>query len=850
MYLKKLFSLLILFVCFTNLLQAQNLPVNLQSPEQFLGYKLGSRYTHNYQLVSYFKHLAANSHIKLTQYGTTYENRPLLAAFISSKTNMGKLDEIRQNNLKLTGLVEGQNGEVSAETPTIVWLSYGVHGNETSSTEAAMQTAYELLQPQNAKYLENTVVIIDPCLNPDGRDRYANWYVQMQGLKPNSSPDAKENREPSTSGRQNHYLFDLNRDWAWQTQTETQQRMVVYQQWMPHIHADFHEMSVNSSYYFAPAAEPYHNEITAFQRSFQVEIGRNHAKHFDKNSWLYYTKERFDLLYPSYGDSYPMFNGAIGMTYEQGGLGKGIEMMDSKGKIVTLSDRIAHHHTVGISTVEIASLNSKKIVEEFKKYFDNAKNPTSAYKSYVIANTNTPNKVKEVLKFLDKHQIRYGFAAANLTTANSYNYFTTKNETVNLKTTDIVIPITQPKSALLRVLFNPKTVITDSLTYDATAWSVPYMFGIEAFACAEKIAINTKEKPFAIQVAMAIPEKSPLGYLCEWKSFTDLQFLTSLINAGVQVRFAETPFTVNKKTYAAGTLIIMRADNQYLGDDFGAKVVKLADAMEQVLIVAETGFADSGIDFGSDAVYKITPPKVAILSGNDVSTTSFGQVWHYFDELLKYPVTTIDLSYFSRVDLNSYNVLILPDGSYSSLDDEEKLAKLRAWVQRGGRIIAMEGANQLFADKKDFGLKKHKDEKEEEVKKAASIKPATLLKKYGDRERNYLTDVIQGSIYKTQFDNTHPLGFGYPDYYYTLRQTADVYEFFKEGWNVAAVTENGYIDGFAGAKAKAKMKNSVVFGVENIGNGNMIYLIDDVLFRNSWQNGFLLFGNAVFMVGQ
>ncbi len=844
MSLKKLFSLLVLFVCFTNLLQAQNLPINLQSPEQFLGYKLGSRYTHNHQLVSYFKHLATNSQVKLTQYGITYENRPLLAAFISSKTNIDKLDEIRQNNLKLTGLIDGQ---VSVESPAIVWLSYGVHGNETSSTEAAMQTAYELLQTQNAKYLENTVVIIDPCLNPDGRDRYANWYVQMQGLKPNSSPDAKENREPSTSGRQNHYLFDLNRDWAWQTQTETKQRIVLYQQWMPHIHADFHEMSVNSSYYFAPAAEPYHNEITAFQRSFQVEIGKNHAKYFDKNSWLYYTKERFDLLYPSYGDSYPMFNGAIGMTYEQGGLGKGVEAKDNKGQIVTLTDRIAHHHTVGLSTVEMASLNSKKIVEEFKKYFDNAKNPNSPYKTYVISNTNTPNKIKETLIFLDKHQIRYGFAAANSTTANSYNYFTTKNEAVNIKTTDIVIPVTQPKSALLRVLFNPKTVITDSLTYDATAWSVPYMFGVQAFACAEKIAINANDKPFAIQVAVAIPEKSPLGYLCEWKSFTDLQFLTNLINAGIAVRFAESPFTVNKKTYAAGTLIIIQTDNQKLGNNFSATILKLADAMEQTLIVAETGFADSGIDFGSDAVYKITPPKVAILSGNDISSTAFGQVWHYFDELLKYPVTTIDMTYFNRIELADYDVLILPDGSYSSLADESKLAKLKTWVEKGGRIIAMEGANQLFVDKKEFSLKKHKDEKEGD-KPASPTKD--WLKKYGDRERNYLTDVIQGSIYKVRLDNTHPLGFGYPDFYYTLRQTTDVFEFFKESWNVGVITENAYVDGFVGAKAKVKMKNSIVFGVENIGKGSMVYLIDDVLFRNSWQNGFLLFGNAVFMVGQ
>lgn len=815
-----------------------------KSPEEFLGYALGSRYTYNYQVVSYFRYLESSANIKLVQYGSTYENRPLIAAFISSKKNLDKLEEIRQNNLKITGLVEGQG---STDAPAIVWLSYGVHGNETSSTEAAMQTAYALLQAQNANFLENTVVILDPCLNPDGRDRYANWYVQMQGSQPNANPEAKENREPSTSGRQNHYLFDLNRDWAWQTQKESQARIALYQQWMPHIHADFHEMGVNSSYYFAPAAEPYHAEITDFQRKFQVEIGKNHAKYFDKNAWLYYTREQFDLLYPSYGDSYPMFNGAIGMTYEQGGLGKGVKVLTSKGDTLTLTDRVAHHYTTGISTVEISSMNAKKIVEEFKKYFEAAKNPASTYKSYVIKDTNTPNKVKEVLQFLDKHQIRYGFATAN-STANGYNYFTTKNESVNIKTTDIIVPVAQPKSTLLRVLFNPKNKISDSLTYDATAWAVPYMFGIQTFATETVIGIDKNKKPFSENTPIAAPTTEPLAYLCEWKSFTDLKFLTQLFKAGVQVRYSEVPFTLNKKSYAAGTLIILRTDNTKLGNNFSKTVVGIANKMQQNITVAETGFVDAGIDFGSDAVIKMKSPRVAILSGMDVSTTSFGQIWHYFDQLLQYPVTTLDLTYFNRVDLSNYDVLILPDGGYASLGDEGKLANLKSWVSKGGKIIALEGANELFADKKEFGLTKHKDEKEGDKK--AEVKPKELLKKYSDKDRGYLTNVIQGSIYRLQLDNSHPLGYGYPEFYYTLRGSSEVFDFFKDGWNVGVVAEDAYIDGFAGVKAKAKMKNSMVLGVENIGRGQMIYLLDDVLFRNSWQNGFLLFGNATFMVGQ
>ena len=139
---------------------------------------------------------------------------------------------------------------------------------------------------------------------------------------------------------------------------------------MPHIHVDFHEQGLNDPYYLAPAAEPFHEVITNFQRDFQKTIGKNHAKYFDANGWLYFTKERFDLFYPSYGDTYPTYNGSIGMTYEQGGSGRaGLGVITAIGDTLTLKDRIAHHFTTGISTVEIASQNIEKLNTEFKKFF-------------------------------------------------------------------------------------------------------------------------------------------------------------------------------------------------------------------------------------------------------------------------------------------------------------------------------------------------------------------------------------------------------------------------------------------------------------------------------------------------
>ncbi len=288
---KKLF--LTLFIISTNWVFAQN---NVQTPAEFLGYEIGSQFTRHADVVNYFNHVASNSGlVTYHTYGKTNERRPLTYAIITSSENQKNIENIRIDHLKNTGIVTGTSNPKMA----IVWLSYNVHGNEASSTEAAMKTIYELITTKK-DWLNNTVVIMDPCVNPDGRDRYANWYNQTKATPYNTDQNATEHNEPWPGGRPNHYLFDLNRDWAWATQVESYRRLTAYNKWMPHVHVDFHEQGINEPYYFAPAAEPFHEIITPWQRDFQTQIGKNHARYFDAEGWLFFTKERFDLLYPSY----------------------------------------------------------------------------------------------------------------------------------------------------------------------------------------------------------------------------------------------------------------------------------------------------------------------------------------------------------------------------------------------------------------------------------------------------------------------------------------------------------------------------------------------------------------------
>ena len=476
---QKLHSLLLVVLFSSFLTFAQN----MQSPSDFLGYEIGTKFSRHHQVVDYFKHVEATNQtqVKLEKYGETYERRPLYVTYVSSEENLKNLETIRENNLKNAGVLSG--------TPTntdiaIVWLSYNVHGNEASSTEAAMNTIYKLLTEKQA-WLENTVVIIDPCINPDGRDRYANWYNETASVPYDIDQQASEHNEPWPGGRPNHYLFDLNRDWAWASQIESASRLKVYNKWLPHIHVDFHEQGINEPYYFAPAAEPFHEIISDWQRDFQTQIGKNHARYFDAEGWLYFTRERFDLFYPSYGDTYPTFMGAIGMTYEQAGHGRaGLGILNDEGDVLTLVDRMKHHTTTGLSTVEISSKNATKLNSEFKQFFDTSK---LKYKSYVM--TGDSDKIESLKSLLDKHEITYGSTSSNK--VSGYNYISASQGSINLSKDNLVVSTNQPKGKMIKALFEPNGKLSDSLTYDITAWSLPYAYGLNTVATTSLVSANS-----------------------------------------------------------------------------------------------------------------------------------------------------------------------------------------------------------------------------------------------------------------------------------------------------------------------------------------------------------------------
>lgn len=822
----------------------------IQTPEQFLGYKPGDRFTPHHRMVDYFEHIAANNpNVKLIQYGETNEKRPLIVAILSSAENMADLEQIRTDNLKRTGMLDGKP---STSVP-INWMSFNVHGNESVGMEAAISSFYTLANPENTtaqEWLKNQVVIIDPCINPDGRDRYSNWYNQKMNTTLQADLQSVEHNEPWPGGRANHYLFDLNRDWAWQVQVESQARMKLYNQWMPQLHLDFHEQGINNPFYMAPAAEPLHEQLSPFQHEFQDIFGRNTAKYFDEAGRFYFTKERFDLLYPSYGDSYPMFNGAIGMTIEQGGGGQaGIGGFDAVGDTVTLSYRIEGHYTAAMSAVEVTSENAEKLLSEFEKFFDeNSSSPKGLYKSFIIKSESNPAQVAKLLELLDKNGIRYGKAESK-SGLKGFSYGTGKNESFTITDKDIIISAHQPKSVLAQVLFEPNPALHDSITYDITSWAMPYAYGLDAFAV--ESPIDPAGEYTAPGFIANHAEKTPVAYLANWQGTRDVAFLSALLKEGIRVKFNEFDFEVEGKSFAAGSLMITKGGNEYV-PNFDQKVVEIANKFQVALATTMSGYVDKGKDFGSPNIRVIQAPKVALIGGEGTNSLNYGAIWHFFEKELDYPLVNLALNNLARYDLSGYNVLIMPSMRGGGLN-EQALKNLMEWVRAGGKLIAIDGALNLFADKEGFGLKTFDsdDEKKAAEKVADSLAKAERLAPYQEGERVAISGGAAGAIYEVKMDETHPLGYGTGGKYYTLKNNSSKFAFLSNGVNAGVIANNdAYRTGYIGFKIKSTLGESMAIGIENAGRGEIVYFVDDPIFRGFWESGKLILSNAIFMVGQ
>ena len=779
-------------------------------------YHSGKQFSDHHEVRYFFEQLQKMypDKIKLQPYGYSEEGRQLFVAFLSSSKNLAQLETIRLNHLK------GNENDNTA----IAWFSYNVHGNESCGTEAAMETAFRLLN-DNAKLLETTVLILDPCLNPDGRDRYVQYFRQYKNKVNTYQVESAEHNEIWPGGRPNHYLFDLNRDWAWLTQVESKQRIQLYQQWLPHVHVDFHEQSVNEPYYFPPAAEPYHEKVTEWQRSFQKEIGKRHASYFDKQNWLYFSNETFDLLYPSYGDTYPTFQGAIGMTYEQGGSGRaGLAVVTAKLDTLTLKDRIEHHTITGISTLETIKAHHQKLLEEFRKFHEAPKEKD--INCYVLDGC-APN-IKSLLALFQQHQITYStYLGKEPLEYKGFDYFNTTNQKIRIKQKDIVVSSLQEKGCLVDVLLEPSTKLSDSLTYDITAWSLPYAYGVPCGRIQKQI--GPFETQALIEETTSVPAAEPYALVLPWTNLNAVKTLNYLFDSGYSVSRTERDILNENQRIKAGSLVLLKSDN---------KEKSLLRAYNEIMRTCQTtcmaltsGWNPNGLELGTSYIKPIMKPRIGVLFNHECSSLSVGEIWYFLDKELGVEHQLLRES-GGGISLWNFDVVFIPEG-YRSENNEN----IKSFIQNGGICIVLGNAASNFMTE-EFGMTTSSSEK--------SL-PTKELGNYGNADRAMLSETIVGAIYACDMDTTHPLAFGYQKDYFTLRLSAERFPF--EGQIIQKVKDNkGWISGFAGYKIKKVQLGAVTVGQKQMGEGSIVYFFDNPLFRGFWQNGKLQVANALYFL--
>jgi hypothetical protein len=812
----------------------------IPTPEQFLGYPIGSHYTRHDQLIAYLKELEKVSNkVHVQTIGKTYEERPQVIVTITSPENYARLEQIRQEHVTLA---DPTKPLVSKDAPSVVWLAYSVHGNETSSGEAGLLTAYYLAANQSeetAKFLKEAVIFIDPSSNPDGRDRAANWHNSYKSIPPVADPLDKEHIEGWPNGRSNHYLANLNRDWLSATQIESKNRLQFYHQWYPNVYIDFHEMGSNSTYYFEPTPANHQSPIIPQSSyDFNATLAKYHVEALDQIGSLYFTKEQFDNLSPIYGSTYPDFFGAVGVTFEQGS-SRGL-VQETENGLLTFAATIRNHLRTGIATVRGAIAEKEGLFKLQKDFFKSAltQAKSNPNKAFVFGDSRDQSLTNHLLELLLLHRIKV-YHVANDLTLNGKKF---------TKGTAYIVPAEQPNYRLVHSIFEETPKLDDSVYYDNTSWSIIHAYGLQharltdsKFTTGSEVTAAPKSK------GEVIGDKSEYAYLINWSEYNASKALYYLLSKNVLIKAAFKPFTANtatgKQAFGYGSIVVPVA-TQTLTSDALNKIVKEAAALAGINIATvKSGFNAEGIDLGSNNIRGIKKPEVALIVGTGTNYEEVGQVWFLLNQHLNLPVTKLDISSLSRAPLNRYNTLIFVSGNYNTVD-KNTVSRIKNWVTEGGNLIT-------FKNAADWAI--HQELTKEKLLVDSSDKKAPIERvDYVTRTEGEASKRINGGLFLADIDITNPLAFGLNDrkIYFTKNSTTILAPSKSNYATVAKYLTAPYVGGYVSKQNINKIANTAAILVSQEGAGKVVLFADDPSYRSYWHGTDRLLLNAIFFSNQ
>ncbi|MGB5555499.1 MAG: M14 family metallopeptidase, partial [Flavobacteriaceae bacterium] len=653
---------------------------------------------------------------------------------------LSNLDQLKKQHLAFTD--PQTNVTNYDEVPIFINLAYNVHGNEPSSSEAALLSAYTFVASECEeikKYINNAVIFIDPTINPDGRDRHSQWANTYQATPEVSDPQDAEHNEYWPGGRTNHYWFDLNRDWLLAINPESQGKLKWYHEWYPNVVTDFHEMGSQSTYFFEPMKD--NGSLNPIMPKENYEdlntlFGNYFAKALDSIGSFYFTKEVFDGTYPGYGSSYPDLQGGLGLLFEQAS-SRGHRQKTAFGEI-TFPFTIRNQFTSSITTVRAAVENKSYMRKYQQDFFKSALTNAGKekIKGYTFGDENDQNRTKAFIDKLLLHKIEV---------YKSGNKF--------------VVPTRQAQYRMVQSMFETYEKYRDSVYYDASAWSVANFYNMK-YRPVTSVTTGDKIESTQNLISVTPLQKSNYAYVVDWQDYNAPAALHYLQTNGLVLSSATKPFTAKigseAKSFGYGTLVLPVSLQKKSADEVYDILQKAQKQFEVPMFALSTGLNLKGVDLGSGQVSPIKKPKAVLLIGEGVSSYEAGEVWHLLDTRVHMPITKIPMRNFDRSNFDKYNTMVMVSGRYSFTKKQQE--KINAWVSKGNTLITIGTASKWAIDKKlvkEMLAKTENDSIKNDSTKVVKRKP------YADANENLGKESLGGVILKADIDITHPLAYGY-----------------------------------------------------------------------------------------
>ncbi len=816
-----------------------NFDPSIPSPDAFLGYEIGTHHTRHDQIVAYMRELARLSdRVTYQEIGRTYGERVMPVITITSPGNHARLEEIRLAHIRVQDVT--QERSQAGDRPVIVHLGYGVHGNEASSSEAAMLTAYWLTAartPEIDRYLEQGVFHVEPNLNPDGRDRHTHWVNMHKGTPFVADPLDREHNEGWPGGRTNHYWYDLNRDWLPLENPESRARIDFHHSWLPNVVTDYHEMGTNSTYYFEPS-EPHASWNPLIPERMYTEItldfAEYYAAHLDDIGSLYFTKEQYDNSYPGYGSTYPKFLGGYAITFEQAGTRGHLQESSRQGDL-SFAFTIRNQVRTGIGAVQAAIAHREKLHEYQREFFTSALAEADAFpvQAYVFGDAHDASKNRLFLDLLLRHRLDVYELPQTLTLG---------GETFEPGSA-WVVPTRQPKYRTVRSIFERTNEYADSTFYDASTWTMSLAYGIpDGEIRGGRVALGDRVTATPEPVGLGTVPQAGYAYLLDWSDYFAPRALLHLLRNGVKAEVAFQPFSLNTnegiRAYPRGSISIPVGTQTVDREELHRLVLEAERVAGTRFQSAMSGYSAEGVDLGSGNVRPVTAPRVLTLIGEGITSSEAGQIWHLLDTKFDLPITKADVTDIGRVDLGRYDVILLVSGNYGFLNGDS-LDELRRWVRNGGTLIAQRNAARWAVDNglaPNSALVESEEDGEEEGRRD-----------WADAGDFRGAQAIGGSIWQADIDVTHPLGFGYQRR--TLPVWRDHSNFFEPSRNpfstVVQLTDDPHLSGYISDRNLERLRNSPSVLVDQLGSGSVVLLLDNTNFRGYWHGTNRLLLNAI-----